>query len=406
MKDMEKKIDDFFNKISMEEEWSRLSRIFTDNFMVQGKATKSLQEVLGRTPESLLDLIMERITGQEDSGDVERKDKEKILYQAIPEYFQKQLLFMDPLKIKLLIEVMNGYPIEPMETATINQEFVPRGWVFTFVENNKCDFVVMDEIGEILRSIGQPDVKSKTEFVWGVRFVVNTCLGLYGVCKREQIRAIYKKALGEDGEKIEKNPDLLQHIDDILPIFEEQKLLWMDGDYIVSPWLETKDDYAELLKKQGGKDYYIPDDNVIQTYAWGNMVEKTPEYETVLKYLTRELADSKLAEEMLEEITLHIAKDDWGIPEIMNAFYDWDVSFKTQKTAQYMTKALCEWLHNVRRWSERGYTRAERKQENEEEKYIAYADDRDNIKISSKKIYPNEPCPCGSGKKYKKCCGK
>lgn len=26
--------------------------------------------------------------------------------------------------------------------------------------------------------------------------------------------------------------------------------------------------------------------------------------------------------------------------------------------------------------------------------------------IKEKKIYPNEPCPCGSGKKYKKCCGK
>ncbi|GAA6502793.1 SEC-C metal-binding domain-containing protein [Blautia sp.] len=23
-----------------------------------------------------------------------------------------------------------------------------------------------------------------------------------------------------------------------------------------------------------------------------------------------------------------------------------------------------------------------------------------------KKIYPNDPCPCGSGKKYKHCCGK
>ena len=22
------------------------------------------------------------------------------------------------------------------------------------------------------------------------------------------------------------------------------------------------------------------------------------------------------------------------------------------------------------------------------------------------KVYPNDPCPCGSGKKYKKCCGK
>lgn len=27
-------------------------------------------------------------------------------------------------------------------------------------------------------------------------------------------------------------------------------------------------------------------------------------------------------------------------------------------------------------------------------------------KTDGKKIYPNEPCPCGSGKKYKKCCGR
>jgi len=26
--------------------------------------------------------------------------------------------------------------------------------------------------------------------------------------------------------------------------------------------------------------------------------------------------------------------------------------------------------------------------------------------VKNKKIYPNEPCPCGSGKKYKKCCGR
>ena len=25
---------------------------------------------------------------------------------------------------------------------------------------------------------------------------------------------------------------------------------------------------------------------------------------------------------------------------------------------------------------------------------------------TQKKIYPNDPCPCGSGKKYKKCCGR
>lgn len=28
------------------------------------------------------------------------------------------------------------------------------------------------------------------------------------------------------------------------------------------------------------------------------------------------------------------------------------------------------------------------------------------VRREGDKIYPNDPCPCGSGKKYKKCCGK
>ena len=28
------------------------------------------------------------------------------------------------------------------------------------------------------------------------------------------------------------------------------------------------------------------------------------------------------------------------------------------------------------------------------------------IKRAEAKIYPNDPCPCGSGKKYKHCCGR
>ena len=31
---------------------------------------------------------------------------------------------------------------------------------------------------------------------------------------------------------------------------------------------------------------------------------------------------------------------------------------------------------------------------------------REPKKRESKKIYPNDPCPCGSGKKYKQCCGR
>ena len=32
--------------------------------------------------------------------------------------------------------------------------------------------------------------------------------------------------------------------------------------------------------------------------------------------------------------------------------------------------------------------------------------DRKKVITGKKKIYPNDSCPCGSGKKYKNCCGK
>ena len=32
--------------------------------------------------------------------------------------------------------------------------------------------------------------------------------------------------------------------------------------------------------------------------------------------------------------------------------------------------------------------------------------ERQETVVKPKKIYPNDPCPCGSGKKYKKCCGR
>ena len=31
---------------------------------------------------------------------------------------------------------------------------------------------------------------------------------------------------------------------------------------------------------------------------------------------------------------------------------------------------------------------------------------RKTVITGKKKIYPNDPCPCGSGKKYKNCCGR
>lgn len=402
----EQQVDDFFRSLGMEAEIDKLADTFADQFMIQGAVTEHLREALHRASDSLLDLIWDQIVDQETTGEADRAGKEEILYQDIQDDLKENLYFMEPEKLILLIRTMNGHPIDLMETAIINEEFVPRGWVFTFLENDSAIFAVMDELRQIIASIEKPEVKQKMSLIMGIRYMVNNCLSLYGVFRQQQIEDIYKRMRDESFENEKELEEINQYINKLLPVFEEQGVIWLDGDYIVSPYLETKEEYLDLLRRQGTKDYYVPDDDVIKSYASGKMLEKTPEYERVHQCLTRELRDMEQAEEMLEDIAGYIARDDWELPEVMNCLYDWDVIFENKKSAERMTVALSDWIFSVRRWSECGHRKKEQKMGNIEKPFISYSD-RQGQKISkAAKVYPNDPCPCGSEKKYKKCCGR
>ena len=57
------------------------------------------------------------------------------------------------------------------------------------------------------------------------------------------------------------------------------------------------------------------------------------------------------------------------------------------------------------------HVRVEQKVEREEVAKVTGTNKVDSLarapkKREDKKVYPNDPCPCGSGKKYKQCCGR
>lgn len=62
-----------------------------------------------------------------------------------------------------------------------------------------------------------------------------------------------------------------------------------------------------------------------------------------------------------------------------------------------MLDARAEWLYSLKQWD--SVLTEERRKEIKKEY------NKTRIVISNK-IGRNEPCPCGSGKKYKKCCGR
>ena len=79
---------------------------------------------------------------------------------------------------------------------------------------------------------------------------------------------------------------------------------------------------------------------------------------------------------------------------------DTEVSLAFDKELLYknMVDAKADWLYELPQW-DKIFT--------EEKKKVLYKEQKNARTIHvEKKVYPNDPCPSGSGKKYKKCCGK
>ncbi len=79
---------------------------------------------------------------------------------------------------------------------------------------------------------------------------------------------------------------------------------------------------------------------------------------------------------------------------------DTQVSLVFEKELLYknMVAAGADWLYELPEWEPIF---------DEDKRKALYREQKSSTTIvKPDKVYPNDPCPCGSGKKYKKCCGK
>lgn len=72
--------------------------------------------------------------------------------------------------------------------------------------------------------------------------------------------------------------------------------------------------------------------------------------------------------------------------------------FDKEKLYKNMVGAKAEWLYELPQWNDIF---------SEEKRKELYKEQKNSGTVrKEKKVGRNDPCPCGSGKKYKKCCGR
>ena len=74
------------------------------------------------------------------------------------------------------------------------------------------------------------------------------------------------------------------------------------------------------------------------------------------------------------------------------------LAFDKESLYKNMVAAGADWLYNLPEW--------EPIYDEETRKELYLKQKKSGTVIKEDKIYPNDPCPCGSGKKYKKCHGR
>ena len=171
----------------------------------------------------------------------------------------------------------------------------------------------------------------------------------------------------------------------------------IEGRFVDCVLAEQKS-YDELYSRQRNVPYYIPNPREIEWMADNGGFLMSRELQQFGEFLTKGLGvgDERIPYILRDvQSAISVGSD---LQTVVDELETYGVIFRGQEELEKFTSQIMDVWNSTRMVLNRGYTPHEMVIRG----FSQAAEPRRNVQ----KIYPNDPCPCGSGKKYKKCCGK
>lgn len=240
------------------------------------------------------------------------------------------------------------------------------------------------------KAVPEKDVNLKEQHL--LDYIV-ACTNLYGIVPMEQVLEIYNK---KNNDSITFNT-LSEFVSDTrIQQQLEARFVYIEQDTFVAEALIDPTERIELRKAAEGKPFYIPDAIELLRYVDDHYYERTPAQEKLKQLLKQDFGTSIDSEEEVHELVVSLQISGGAFTTPLSDFLQ-RLELPVEKAQRYIG-IIIEIANTTRLWENRGFT-PEELQPYEQERMIATAS------RTSSKVRRNEPCPCGSGKKYKKCCG-
>ena len=297
------------------------------------------------------------------------------------------------------------------------------------------------DVAEVYRTINTPEYQEKRHGTYWLYHCLMMVEQIYASSPVNIVCRMMEKCVGHKVERSELESLWTNIPDKLNPCV-------LRGDRVIFKEVLQDRLYLRVEETQGNKEYYIPGPEEIIEYTENGYPVSDPHYRSLKTFLIRKM-DMKPdeAEEYMPMIWGQVSMGE-VLSGIMENFGE-EFVFPSEEALKEFVSIMTDINNNTRMLVNRGWTPNEiRKQmpaapggkmptivpmSSEAARLLGEAADElkergfdidldhnadeittmsmpDGISgktvVGKKKIYPNDPCPCGSGKKYKKCCGR
>lgn len=385
--------EDFFDDLSgIEDAYEDLlskSKNIMENIFSKGILSFDIKELVSNLAKDNIYDIARYLGMTKISG----LNKSKLVESFLDEYdilIEDRISLFDEERYKFLKKYADNGGIKVLDK--IDEEnmgkiiyFIANGMLFAATKDGKPSLIMPEVIQNLIKEKNNIEyrniIKSNSE-------IINLFRGMnkaYGVLTLEDIKELFKRYRIEETEK--------HRIEDVIIVAEDyyQEYEWDNrGSYYINIDVEDWLDLLEELEKEKLDHAMISKEELI-SMSDEKWIIKTKVGKAFSKeFFSMFNADQEILEGLIESLYLEIQETEFEdvISQMLEQFEDGN-----REAQDFMYNSLGRFLRNIRLWKYKGATINEKK-------------GTEISKEKQKAVGRNEPCICGSGKKYKKCCAK
>jgi len=211
--------------------------------------------------------------------------------------------------------------------------------------------------------------------------LIRAALHLYGIVSFEQLIHLFKKYYDEDVTSKEII-DFLEGSPYDISIDEDNAQIVIDDMNYAQ--------YEMVKKLQGDRPYYEPEFGKFIKFSNPNYIDESANHRKLREWVEKNVEVPRSKHESIYISLLQLIMRGEKQDEIVQYLMSLDVEFSNVNDQRDFFDNIAGIVENTRHFKFRGHKESELKT-----KTI----------VKEVKVGRNDPCPCGSGKKYKKCCG-